>query len=179
MASAARHVQQQWHGGYIPGIHSESQTIIQQAACTRQDIVERPVINIPLPSTDPHPNHIIVEKPKAPTADIDEIQKEALRAYNRQQAELEAKPKQQDKHPLLIIKEQIEAHNARGYYPHLSLEDAYAGYMMWLKQEEEEELEEWRETREHEAEMWLRQQEKYLASIREVEIKTPKHQTSQ
>ena len=162
---------------FIPGIHSESeaQTIIPaQSSCTRTNILERPV-TIPLPPADPHPNHVIVErhiveKPEAPTTDIDEIKNDALRAYRRKQAELEEQQEQQSKHPLLIIKEQVEATNARGYLPYISLEAAYAGYMMWQRLEEEEELEEWWERREHEAAMRLRQQEKYRPAIREVEI---------
>ena len=179
---ATRHTSQQ--APFVPGIHSGAQTIIPaQSSCTRTNILERPV-TIPLPPADPHPNHVIVErpiveKPEAPTTDIDEIKNDALRAYRRKQAELEARQEQQDKHPLLIIKEQVQASNARGYLPYISLDDAYAGYMMWQRLEEEEEMEEWWSRKEHEAEMRLRQQEKYRASIREVEIQASERPTSQ
>lgn len=109
----------------------------------------------------------LVERPEAPTTDLDEIKKDALRAYHQKQAELESE--EQPKHILQIIKEQVEANNRKGY-PYISLENAYAGYMTWMKQEEEEELEEWWQRREHEAAMRLRQDEARRAATRQAEI---------
>ncbi len=118
----------------------------------------------------------IMEMPKLSTPAIDEIKNDANLAYRRKQAELErAKP--EPKHTLLLIKEQVEANNRRGY-PHISLEDAYAGYMMWQKLEEEEELEEWWERREHEAEMRLRQDEARRAAISQEVIQAEQQMSS-